>query len=257
MSEEDYLKQEEHEFRRRARRRQPIDNFRKRQGIAREWIAVDEMVEWCSRSVTGVSAIAVEEARTLAYDRLDQSARNGEFETSCQGQTQSRILYLHPRMTLRGKDRRWLTRERLDWVANIRVIAAYCWLPREMARRWLVAHGYSWPAHFDPMVANSPAAGEPGPGPTPPPSSVEAAIAAEIKRLADWIFLQYPKTLGFDELSEIARKDSEVGTFKVIHLRAAHQAVYVTKRHRRPKEGWQLRSPYKERVRRAEPSRKS
>jgi hypothetical protein len=146
VSEKDPL-QREH---RRARRRQWILSFRERQRILRQWIAFDEIADWCARSVTGANVGAEEEARTLAYERLDQSARVGEFETICRGQTQSRILYLHPRMTGHGKDRRWLTREQLYHVQHIRDLAWFCWLPRELARQWLAAHGYPWPERFDP-----------------------------------------------------------------------------------------------------------
>jgi hypothetical protein len=135
-----------------ARRRQFIERFPGRQRVARRWIAFDEIADWCARSMTATSATAEEEARTLAYDRLDQSVRKGEFETSCKGQAQSRILYLEPSMTWLTKDGRWLRREQLDYgFESIRDQAAQCWLPRELARQWLAWHGYPWPAHFDPM----------------------------------------------------------------------------------------------------------
>ncbi len=30
-------------------------------------------------------------------------------------------------------------------------MSARCWLPHHLARQWLAAHNYSWPAHFDPL----------------------------------------------------------------------------------------------------------
>jgi hypothetical protein len=139
MSEEDIS---EREWQRGARRRQWIKEFRERQRTVRDWIGFDEIAEWCARSVTGASAAAEEEARRLAYERLDQSARNGEFETFCQGQPQSKILYLHPRSPRHGENRRWLTREQLGVFGNIRDQASYSWLPCKLAYQWLAAHDY-------------------------------------------------------------------------------------------------------------------
>jgi hypothetical protein len=138
----------ERRYRRGARRRQWISHFQVRQRIIYAWICLGEIADWCARSVTGTSVAAEEQARELAYQRLDQSARDAEFEA----EGQSRILYIHPRMRRDGASRRWLTREALRGVDNIRLIAAYCWLPPGVARRWLATHGYPWPAHFDPIV---------------------------------------------------------------------------------------------------------
>jgi hypothetical protein len=70
-------------YRHEERRREWIQRFRERELIVRAWIGFDEIADWCARSVTGASAAAEEDARTLAYQRLDQSARNGEFEAFC------------------------------------------------------------------------------------------------------------------------------------------------------------------------------
>jgi hypothetical protein len=145
-------------YQREARRRQWIKRFRERQCIAREWICFNEITDWCAHSMTGVSADTEEQARTLAYQRLDRSARDGKFETAWLGHIQSRILYLNPGRAWKGKNQRCLTREQLDYVQDIRYLAAYCWLPRELTRQWLAAHGYPWPTHFDLVAATSPAA---------------------------------------------------------------------------------------------------
>jgi hypothetical protein len=129
-----------------SRRRHRLEDFREHQRVVREWIAIDEIADLCARSVTGASAAAEEEARSLAYERLDQSARRGEFEALSEGQSQSQIIYLHPRHPT--EDER-LTREQLRYDVSIRDLAAYCFLPRELACQWFVAHGYPWPAHFD------------------------------------------------------------------------------------------------------------
>jgi hypothetical protein len=143
VSEEDYL---ERKHRRGARRRQWILRFRERQRALLEWIPLDEIPDWAARSVTGADVAAEEQARILAYQRLDQSARNGEFEALCRRRRQSKILFLHPDKTGHGENRRWLTREMLRYVPDIRLVAPYCYLPRVLARRWFAVHGYSWPA---------------------------------------------------------------------------------------------------------------
>jgi len=61
-------------------RRQWIERFAGRQRVVRQWIALPEITDWCARSVTGADAAAEERARTLAYQRLDRSSRNGEFD---------------------------------------------------------------------------------------------------------------------------------------------------------------------------------
>jgi hypothetical protein len=152
MSEDQREEREDYqrEYQRGARRRQWIEHFRERQRIVREWIPICEIADWSAYSATGINVDAEKEARTLAYERLDQTARDGEFE---------RILYLHPRMRRNGKNRRWVTREQLRYLQSIRDIAAYCWLPRKLARQWLAAHGYAWPARFDPAPPTSSAVG--------------------------------------------------------------------------------------------------
>lgn len=140
-------------------RRQWIERFAGRQRVARQWIALPEIADWCARSVTGADAAAEERARTLAFQRLDQSARNGEFEREGTDRSpregtirpkQSKILYLDPLVTASGHTAGCrLTHEPLAQLLSIRDVAAGCWLPRELARQWLAAHGYSWPAHFE------------------------------------------------------------------------------------------------------------
>jgi hypothetical protein len=137
MSEEDYQKRYDCE----SRRRREIMDFRAQQRISREWIPVDEIIEWCVASQTGAGRAEAETVRSLAYDRLDQSAGAGEFETEV-------IKWIHPRF-----GEQWLTREALSHLTTIRDLAAQCWLSRARAREWLGAHGYPWPAHFDPPMS--------------------------------------------------------------------------------------------------------
>jgi hypothetical protein len=118
-----------------------IGGFAQRQREARRWITILDIVDWCARSETGASAAAEEEARELAYSRLDQSARLGEFERRVfRGGREiiiSKIRYLDPELP-----RCRLGREQLAHVENIRDLAEFCWLPREVARQWVEAHNY-------------------------------------------------------------------------------------------------------------------
>jgi hypothetical protein len=129
-------------------RQQWIDKFVERQRIIRQWIALAEIADWCAFSANRASAADQEKARTLAYDHLDRWARNGEFERA----GKSKILYLDPLVTPHGAAPRcWLTLEQLGYVDTIRDLPGNCYVSRELARQWLVAHGYPWPAHFDPQ----------------------------------------------------------------------------------------------------------
>jgi hypothetical protein len=141
------------------RRELSIECFAESQRTVRRWIALNEIADWCARSATGTSADDEETARTLAYKRLDQSARNGEFtrHERCRGPAmgtaRSKILYLDPYVAgePRTPKRCRLTEEQLRFVEDIRTLGARCWLPHHLARQWLAAHAYPWPAHFDPL----------------------------------------------------------------------------------------------------------
>jgi hypothetical protein len=178
-----------------------IARVAQRQRAARQLIPLCEIADWCARSATGASAAAEEQARALAYERLDKSARDGEFERGGRAIPQSEIRYLDPEMFRLapgvprldpGMLRLRIGREQLDHVESIRELAAYCWLPREVARQWLAAHGYPWPAHFDPVAQTSPTVGPAAVAiRTAPPSirtnkggpELRAAIEAALKTL--------------------------------------------------------------------------
>jgi hypothetical protein len=141
------------------RRELSIECFAENQRTVRQWIALSEIADWCARSATGTSADNEETARTLAYQRLDQSARNGEFDRNercrgpAMGAARSKILYLDPYVAgePRTPRRCRLTQEQFRFVEEIRTLGARCWLPHHLARQWLAAHNYPWPAHFDPL----------------------------------------------------------------------------------------------------------
>ena len=69
------------------------------------------------------------------------------------GTARSKILYLDPYVAgdPPTPKRCRLTQEQFRFVEEIRTLSARCWLPHHLARQWLAAHNYSWPAHFDPL----------------------------------------------------------------------------------------------------------
>jgi hypothetical protein len=258
-----------------GRRQKWIDKFAEQQRIARQWIAFAEIADWCAVSVTRASSDAQEQARALAYDLLDRSARNGEFERAgyCQGQAtpvRSKILYLDAFVALSGASPGFrLTREQLGYIDHIRDLPGDCYLPRERARQWLVAHNYPWPAHFDPMAetrTDIPAGTPKSPmvthatqtvqAPLPrgegalPAAPVDQPSTSEetgIERFAKWIFVQHGTGKTFEQLYDAARRDPALGKFTKADFQAAFQSVYATESHRPPATGWPLRSPYRER----------
>jgi hypothetical protein len=165
------------------RREHSIVRFAERQNRVRQWLAFREIADWCARATTGASIDNEETARRLAYQRLDQSARNGEFDRNerCRGTAmktaRSKILYLDTYIAgeLRTPKRCRLSKEQIELVEDIRDLGARCWLPRELARQWLGVHGYPWPRHFEPTSPNK---AQPGPMAEPPTARAgEADIA--------------------------------------------------------------------------------
>src|SRR5579863_8794916 len=61
-------------------RRQWIAKFAERQRIARRWVAVVDLIDWCAHSTTTASVEEEAKARDVAYRRLTDSAQKGEFE---------------------------------------------------------------------------------------------------------------------------------------------------------------------------------
>lgn len=148
---------------RRKWRRQWVARFAKRQRHARRWIAFVDLVDWCAQSTTTASLDAEAKAREVAYQRLTDSMRRGEFEHD----GRSRILYLDTLVISGGWSPRCrLTREQfeiaLDGAATPPnpslpfTVLNCCWLPRELARQWLESHGYHWSPRFEPPPKRSP-----------------------------------------------------------------------------------------------------
>ncbi len=143
--------------RRREWRRQWIAKFTERQRTARRWIALVDLFDWCAQSTTTASLDAEAKAREVAYRRLADSLRRGEFERN----SRSKVLYLDTFVTSDGGSPRCrLTREQFEFVFEAAArppmssppvtVLNCCWLPRELARHWLASHGYRWAPHFEP-----------------------------------------------------------------------------------------------------------
>jgi hypothetical protein len=94
--------------------------------------------------------------------------RAGEFEIA----GQSQIRWLHPRFV----ETQWLPREGLRF-GTVRDHATYCFLPRRLTRQWLAAHGYPWPAHFEPATSRA----------------AEQTIKPQQAAFVKWFRSKYPK----------------------------------------------------------------
>jgi hypothetical protein len=154
-------------WRREKWRRQWIARFAERHRIARRWIALVDLVDWCAQSTTTASRDEEAKAREVAYQRLTGSVRKGELERD----GRSKILYLDTLVTSDGWSPRCrLSREQFEIALNVAAtppapslpfpVLNCCWLPRELARRWLESHGYRSAPHFEPAPAKL------APGPT-------------------------------------------------------------------------------------------
>jgi hypothetical protein len=142
---------------RRKWRSEWIARFAERQRIARRWIALINLVDWCAQSTTAASDDKEAKARVVAYRRLVESMRRGEFERD----GRSKLLYLDTLVTADGASPRCrLTREQFEIAFDVAAmppapslpltVLNCCWLPSDVARRWLESHGYRWAPHFEP-----------------------------------------------------------------------------------------------------------
>jgi hypothetical protein len=160
--------------------------FVERQRVARQWIALVDLADWCARSTARASVAGEDEARKLAYRLLAESALLGEFEQ----EGKSKILYLVPDVFDDGGTPRFrMTREKFGFAAlgTATDLLRCCWLQREMARQWIETHGFHWPSHFEerpglsPVTHSAPlATGAPG-----RPTKGMNLIRAEFERRID------------------------------------------------------------------------
>ena len=177
----------------RSIRRKWIAKFAERQRATRRWLSIPEIVEWCSQSTTAASIEEEEKARELAYRRISDSILKGDFEIG----GKSKILYLDSFVSGDGKSPRCrLTREqfKIAWDAVAIPPASSlpfpvlnrCWLPRQLARSWMEAHGYRWGPHFDPSSETRssvaiPISGSPGATVTDPQSTKPMTLPSGIQ----------------------------------------------------------------------------
>jgi hypothetical protein len=142
---------------REARRRASIKRFAEQQRRLRQWISVPDLTDWCAQSTTTAGVAEQAKARDLPLELFADSILKAEFER----EGRSKILFLSSRVTGRGSIPCRLKREGFErqcrYAAKMTPAAplplevlARCWLPRELARQWIEAHGYRWPPHLDP-----------------------------------------------------------------------------------------------------------
>jgi hypothetical protein len=175
--------------RRRKWRREWIVKFAERQRIARRWVAIVDLIDWCAHSTTTASIDAEAAARKLAYRRLTESMRRGEFEHD----GRSKLLYLDTLVTSDGASPRCrLTREQLEIAPDIAAVPPApsspitvlncCWLPADLARHWLRAHGYTLPPYLKPEAPQET-------GPSDPTLPMDESIQRVGRGLhgGDWI----------------------------------------------------------------------
>jgi hypothetical protein len=160
VSDEESLR--EIRWRRRKWRRKWIAKFAARQRFARRWISFVDLADWCARSTTAASLDDEAKAQEVAYQRLADSVRKGEFDRG----GRSKILYLDT-VVMRCR----LTREQFE-IAFVSTatppapslpltVLNCCWVSCDLARKWLESHSYRWSPHFEPERK---AASDNGPG---------------------------------------------------------------------------------------------
>jgi hypothetical protein len=141
-----------------AEREASIAKFAEEQRRKREWINFAEIAESCARR--GNPFVADEAARSGAYDRLRDDLLAGDFEEN----GKSMVRFLNARS--KGE---WVSRRRmhdLEYEAAISLSDAidtfspedirsqylvYCWIPRQMYRRWETKYGLSPTPWFEPQ----------------------------------------------------------------------------------------------------------
>jgi hypothetical protein len=137
-------------------RRQWIAKFAERQRAAGRWIAIADLVDWCSHSTTIASIEAEAKAREVAYQRLTDAVQKDEFER----EGRSKVLFLDALATSDGASPRCrLTREQFEIAVDAAAappapsvpvtVLNCCWLPSDLARKWLEAHGYRLPPYLE------------------------------------------------------------------------------------------------------------
>ena len=131
------------------RRKRAIQRFCERQRVARHWISLAVLADWCAAVTTTAGIVEQKKARDLALELLAASIRNGEFEgEQRRGDDGSKILYLAPYVP--GDDAPPRCRLKREWFEGVYEVnpplppemLAQLWVPCDLARQWLATHGY-------------------------------------------------------------------------------------------------------------------
>jgi hypothetical protein len=169
-------------WRREGRRRGRIARFASYQrNVRRNWICLADLANWCAMTAPVRTPQAQEDVRAVASQRLVDSAKSGEFDRA----GRSKVLHLDPDVHVDrdtegglcvGFPRLRLTRDCVEQAASAAAqfdarfgllasplpLLQSWWIPRDLARQWLAARGYPWPAHFDPTPPSAPVASPSG-----------------------------------------------------------------------------------------------
>jgi hypothetical protein len=160
LSHTTYVSQEAAErsarWQREAWRKRWIAKFSRRQRRSRRWVCLYEIAKWCASVAPIASVDEQTRALELACDRLVNSARTGEFDR----EREIMVLWLVPDVfTERHSDGLRFTPWRLrlppSWFEHNDSLELQlrelpnCWVPIDLAHKWLTARAFPWPPHFE------------------------------------------------------------------------------------------------------------
>jgi hypothetical protein len=125
----------------RARRQARIDRVVQEMRTTRQWISCAEIAERSARQLTG----AVEREHHRPFVRLEKTFAAGGF----QSRGKSQLCLLTPdtsvvRLICKPVERTVDTEEPIFPKALAPDFLEHCWLPTEIARRWLKKHEFDW-----------------------------------------------------------------------------------------------------------------
>lgn len=113
-----------------------IERWQERMQQSRDWVCFIDLADWCARESGSINPD--ERKRTIAYQQLGESLKLGEFGTGKHTQVaypDGLILKRHNRyirMTTQTYDKTPEGSGRRD-------VLERCWVPRDLARKWLEA----------------------------------------------------------------------------------------------------------------------
>ena len=177
----------------------------------RNWVSVAEVVDFLARERGNV--VPSTRRAESAYDQIAESLGDGEF--NCRGKSQMvRLDPKSPRIRMKADDLE-LVADLYDTNTRNAQYLNYCWLPREIWRKWFAKLNLDWPAHFNALNHDSDA-----------PTVVAASQAARGQPVAEeTVITEIPRRRG---RPKNANNELEHDIQKVLH-------VAVTEYPRRPK----------------------